>query len=74
VSEDERGVGLCAGCRHARRVPTPRSVFWLCQRAATDPRFMRYPRLPMLSCPGFEPVAPGSGEAEAGEGSEPQSR
>jgi hypothetical protein len=67
VNEDELRVGLCARCRHARRVPTPRSVFWLCQRAATDPRFERYPRLPVQSCPGFEAGVPGSGEAEPGE-------
>jgi hypothetical protein len=36
-------------------VDTPRSRFWLCARSATDPRFVRYPRLPMLECPGYEP-------------------
>ena len=47
-------VGLCATCRHGRPVDTPRSRFWLCARSATDPRFVRYPRLPMLECPGYE--------------------
>ena len=51
----ETEVGLCATCRHARRVPTPRATYWLCGRAATDPRFEKYPRLPVLSCPGYEP-------------------
>ncbi|HEY2955663.1 MAG TPA: hypothetical protein VGK89_10495 [Candidatus Eisenbacteria bacterium] len=55
-------VGLCLGCRHARRVPTPRATYWLCELAASDPRFERYPRLPMRSCPGYEPRAEG-GEA-----------
>jgi hypothetical protein len=41
-------------------VTTPRSVFWMCRLAATDPRFDRYPRLPILSCAGHE-----SGEPEA---------
>src|SRR5262249_43102550 len=48
-------VGLCALCRHARRVESTRgSVFWQCGRAATDARFPRYPRLPVLRCDGFE--------------------
>ena len=50
-------VGLCADCIHARTVETPRSVFWLCGRAASDPRFVKYPRLPVLECPGYEPRA-----------------
>jgi hypothetical protein len=33
-------------------------VFWLCRRSATDPRFPRYPSLPVLTCSGFEPVPP----------------
>jgi hypothetical protein len=49
--------GLCAACRHSRRIQTRTgSVFWLCERAATDPSFPRYPALPVLSCRGFEPV------------------
>ena len=48
-------VGLCATCTHARTVETPRSRFWMCTRAATDPTFAKYPRLPMLACRGFEP-------------------
>ena len=47
--------GLCARCRHSRVVRGARSGFWMCERALTDPRFARYPRLPVLSCPGFEP-------------------
>ena len=50
----ESQVGLCAHCRHARIVTTPRSRFWLCARSAFDPRYVRYPRLPMLECPGHE--------------------
>ncbi len=46
--------GLCGSCRHCRRVTTPRSVFLLCERSADDPRFPRYPRLPVRSCPGYE--------------------
>ncbi len=30
--------------------------FYLCQRAADDDRFPRYPRLPMHDCPGYEQI------------------
>jgi hypothetical protein len=48
-------AGLCAACRHGRRTANKRgSSFWLCERSKTDPRFVRYPALPVLACPGFE--------------------
>jgi len=48
-------AGLCDRCRHQQLVPNTRgSVFSLCRRSRTDPAFPRYPRLPVLSCPGFE--------------------
>ncbi len=51
-------AGLCDRCRHQRLVPNTRgSVFSLCERSRTDPAYPRYPRLPVLSCPGFEPGA-----------------
>lgn len=55
--EDElRQAGLCATCIHARRIESERaSIFWLCELSATDPRFPKYPRLPVLSCSGYEP-------------------
>ena len=52
-------AGLCERCTHARTVPTPRSAFWLCGRARDDARFERYPRLPVLACPGFEALTEG---------------
>jgi hypothetical protein len=49
--------GLCADCRHARRLRSARgSEFLLCGRAATDPRFRRYPALPVVQCAGHDPV------------------
>jgi len=50
--------GLCAACRHARRVRGARTLFWSCARSATDPAYPRYPTLPVLSCAGFEPGTP----------------
>ncbi len=48
--------GLCATCRHAREVENSRgSRFLLCERSRTDPRFPRYPPLPVLRCAGHEP-------------------
>jgi hypothetical protein len=49
-------AGLCGACRHQRLVPNTRgSVFSLCERSRTEPEFPRYPPLPVLRCPGFEP-------------------
>lgn len=51
-------VGQCSVCRHARRVVSARgSTFWRCARAGDDPRFRKYPPLPVIACPGFEPEA-----------------
>lgn len=62
---DGDGAGLCAACRHARRVATRRgSVFLLCARAATDPRFRRYPPLPVLRCSGYQPDPPAPDSAD----------
>lgn len=60
--------GLCGVCRHARVVETGRSSFYLCERSFTDPRFPKYPPLPVVACVGFEvrsapPPEEGKGEA-----------
>jgi hypothetical protein len=48
-------AGLCADCRHARRIASDRgSLFFLCQRSVNDATFPRYPRLPVLECSGYE--------------------
>ena len=47
--------GLCGRCRHARTITSRRgSMFWLCDRSGRDPDYPRYPRLPVVRCPGFE--------------------
>ena len=51
-------VGLCRDCRNAHIVETPRSVFWRCALSEVDPRFPKYPRLPVLECAGYERIAP----------------
>ena len=52
-------IGLCRTCEHSRIVPAGASRYWLCGLAATDARFPRYPRLPVISCAGYrEGAAP----------------
>src|ERR1041384_7984941 len=42
-------------CRCKRVVTNARgSVFFRCARSDTDPRFVRYPPLPVRTCPGYE--------------------
>ena len=48
-------AGLCAACRWMREVRSDKGrVFLRCERARTDPRFRKYPTLPVLACAGFE--------------------
>jgi hypothetical protein len=55
-------LGLCATCRHARWIENRRgSRFLLCGRAASDPRYPRYPPLPVLRCLGHQAPAPEPG-------------
>jgi hypothetical protein len=49
-------AGLCGDCRHAIVRPTKRGTVYLrCGLAALDDRFAKYPRLPVISCPGHQP-------------------
>jgi hypothetical protein len=48
-------AGLCNACSHQRVVTNTRgSVFSLCEKSREDDRFAKYPRIPVLECPGFE--------------------
>jgi uncharacterized cupin superfamily protein len=48
--------GLCGECVHALVNVTRRETAYLrCGRASWDPRLVRYPRLPVRECVGFEP-------------------
>jgi hypothetical protein len=52
TNKAQRRVGLCAVCDHMRRIESERgSIFYLCQRSADDPKFSKYPRLPVIQCP-----------------------
>ena len=51
-------AGLCGSCRFALLNRTRRGTVYLrCGLAAEDDRFVKYPRLPMISCHGFGPLA-----------------
>jgi hypothetical protein len=51
-------VGLCASCTHARVIESDRgSRFYFCERSKTDVRFPRYPRLPLVTCIGYDEKA-----------------
>jgi hypothetical protein len=57
--------GLCGQCANARLIESRRgSRFLLCDLSRVDPRFPRYPRLPVLRCRGFTQAPPPD---EAGE-------
>jgi mannose-6-phosphate isomerase-like protein (cupin superfamily) len=50
-----KSAGLCATCAHVRIIRSDRgSLFHLCTLSAGDPRYPKYPRLPVLSCAGYE--------------------
>jgi hypothetical protein len=48
-------AGLCDSCRHQKLIGNTRgSTFSMCLRHRTDPRFPKYPRIPVGACPGYE--------------------
>jgi hypothetical protein len=56
TSDERPRVGLCADCQHARTIVSAKgSRFTLCGKAQEDPRFRKYPPLPVLACPGYAP-------------------
>lgn len=50
--------GLCATCEHLRLVASSRSVFVRCGLAEVDPRFPRYPPIPVVACGGYVRKSP----------------
>jgi len=44
--------GLCGHCVHCQTIDGARTQFYLCRLSATDPRFPRYPPIPVLACSG----------------------
>jgi GNAT superfamily N-acetyltransferase len=52
-------AGLCETCAHAKLNATRKGTAYLrCTRATWDQRLPRYPRLPVIDCPGYEKAGP----------------
>ncbi|MBY0508477.1 MAG: hypothetical protein K2X03_31490 [Bryobacteraceae bacterium] len=50
--------GLCETCQWVRLIRSDRgSEFLLCRYASEDPRYPKYPRLPVLVCAAFREAA-----------------
>jgi len=61
---DRSAAGLCADCCHVRRIDSTHGArFYLCERSFSDARFVRYPRVPVLQCPGYERATGGDPDA-----------
>ncbi len=59
------GPGLCGACAHLRVVTSGRgSRFFLCERSRSNPRFPRYPPIPVVRCDGWEPAGEEPGVPE----------
>ncbi len=49
-------AGLCGTCTHAKVLLSDRgSRFYRCGLSDTDPRYARYPALPVVHCQGYAP-------------------
>jgi hypothetical protein len=54
VPDSTPPAGLCDDCQHCKQVGSARgSVFRLCLMHERDSRFAKYPRIPVLRCPGY---------------------
>lgn len=61
-------VGLCASCKHARRICSAKgSEFWLCEQSQRDPCFKKYPSLPVRACVGYSSASLAEWVANRGE-------
>jgi hypothetical protein len=62
VSGRRPPAGLCETCAHQKLIRNTRgSEFSMCERSKAEPdRFPKYPRLPVLECPGYEERASAS--------------
>jgi len=46
--------GVCASCAHCEIIQSSRgSTFYRCKLSDTDPRFPKYPKLPVIECSGW---------------------
>jgi hypothetical protein len=53
-------AGLCESCRHHTWITSGRgSRFLRCDLSFIDPRFARFPALPVFACAGYSKGEPG---------------
>lgn len=53
VGAERVPAGRCRSCLYARVVPAKANdAYYFCERSVDDPRYARYPHLPMLTCDG----------------------
>ena len=58
--------GLCETCANVKVVETRRgSRFYLCALSEVDPRFPKYPRIPVVQCIGYAPAGAAADPAGA---------
>jgi hypothetical protein len=51
-------AGLCTSCAYSAIIITDRgSQFVRCGRSRIDAAFPKYPRLPVIACPGYQEKA-----------------
>jgi hypothetical protein len=51
-------AGLCASCTHVQKVTAARgSQFLRCQASRWNPNLPKYPRLPVVRCLEYQPIA-----------------
>jgi len=59
-------AGRCATCAHCQVIDAARSRFYLCRRAFDDPRYRRYPVLPVRACAGYVAAGTAGGGSPTG--------
>jgi hypothetical protein len=54
--QDEPDPGLCGTCVHSQTIVSSKgSRFLMCRISAIDPRYPKYPQLPVRSCAAHQP-------------------
>ena len=52
-------AGICGECIHAKIVTSSKGgIFYYCLLSERNPEFVKYPRLPVYQCPGFQSALP----------------
>lgn len=58
LKTNETPLGLCQDCVFRQQIASPKgSVFQRCNMSLQDPRYPKYPRLPVLICAAYTPKA-----------------